>query len=76
MLLVVILVFLIDIRLNWFLGENLILYGRLCSCKILVKGYFLEFGKYYNFLKYEEIVWYFDVGSYFGWLIIDLYENV
>lgn len=56
MLLVVVLVFLIDIRLNWFLGENLILYGRLCSCKILVKGYFLEFGKYYNFLKYEEII--------------------
>lgn len=64
-----------DTRLNWFLGENLTLHGRLRSRKISAKGYSLESGKYYNFLKYEETVRHFDAGSYFGWLTIDSYEN-
>lgn len=75
MLLVAVLVPSTDTRLNWFLGENLTLHGRLRSRKISAKGYSLESGKYYNFLKYEETVRYFDAGSYFGWLTIDSYEN-
>lgn len=75
MLLVAVLVPSTDTRLNWFLGENLTLHGRLRSRKISAKGYSLESGKYYNFLKYEETVRHFDAGSYFGWLTIDSYEN-